>query len=201
MYIYLTKNNINGSMYVGQRIREYSKDGKYLGSGKIIKSAIAKYGAENFTKTLVAICKDKDELNRAEKFWIAKLNTVTPNGYNICLGGDFKSGFTGSHSKSAKLKMSKISTDRMKSAELRDRISKSVSIAQTGISRPHKSGYKWKHGHSEEARNKMSKALKGRIAPNRMPRVTKICKYCSCEFKSLEHKVRIYCSNSCRAKY
>lgn len=45
MYIYLTTNTINGKKYIGMCTRD---DDWYFGSGKLIKSAIKKYGKENF---------------------------------------------------------------------------------------------------------------------------------------------------------
>lgn len=47
MIIYKTTNKINGKIYVGL---DTKNNPKYLGSGKIIKFAIKKYGKENFEK-------------------------------------------------------------------------------------------------------------------------------------------------------
>ena len=52
-YIYLTTNNINGMKYIGKHYGEL--DDPYLGSGKILKRAITKYGKENFTKSILSI--------------------------------------------------------------------------------------------------------------------------------------------------
>lgn len=82
--VYEIKNNINGKSYVGQ----YSglSFEKYFGSGKLIKLAIKKYGLENFSKTILEECSNKDELNEKEIFWIDKLKTIE-NGYNLTEGG------------------------------------------------------------------------------------------------------------------
>jgi group I intron endonuclease len=82
--VYEIKNNINGKSYVGQ----YSglSFEKYFGSGKLIKLAIKKYGLENFSKTILEECSNKDELNEKEIFWIDKLKTIA-NGYNLTEGG------------------------------------------------------------------------------------------------------------------
>lgn len=82
--IYEIKNNINGKSYIGQYSGE-SFD-KYFGSGKLIKSAIKKYGLENFSKIILEECFNKTELNEKKIFWIDKLKTIE-NGYNLTEGG------------------------------------------------------------------------------------------------------------------
>ena len=103
-YIYITTNNINGKRYIGQRFSKKCKsvydffNDPYLGSGTIIKAAIAKYGRDNFTKEIVQICYSKEELNQAEKDWIAKYeaNSNTNLGfYNIGAGGNAGDNWTG----------------------------------------------------------------------------------------------------------
>lgn len=82
--IYEIKNNINGKSYIGQYSGESFE--KYFGSGKLIKLAIKKNGLENFSKTILEECFNKNELNEKEIFWIDKLKT-TENGYNLTEGG------------------------------------------------------------------------------------------------------------------
>lgn len=85
-YIYLTTNKINGKKYIGQHYGEL--DDYYLGSGSLLKKAIAKYGRENFEKTILEICHNYDELNKAERKWIKQYNAVYDNQfYNIAEGG------------------------------------------------------------------------------------------------------------------
>ena len=88
MYIYKITNTLNNKSYIGKRIRNNKKDIlEYYGSGSYIKNAIAKHGKEHFSKTIIAVCKDINELNVCEYFWINKLNTIAPNGYNLIAGG------------------------------------------------------------------------------------------------------------------
>lgn len=50
-YIYMTQNIITNKKYIGKRMcRCNIEDDKYLGSSKILKQAIKKYGKENFKK-------------------------------------------------------------------------------------------------------------------------------------------------------
>ena len=85
--VYLTTNLINGKKYVGQD--SYNRDW-YLGSGKLLKKAIEKYGIQNFKKEILCKCSTKEELDSMEKFWIKKLDTIN-EGYNITSGGSANS--------------------------------------------------------------------------------------------------------------
>lgn len=88
-YIYVTKNTINGKMYVGKHTYKGSDsyDKHYLGSGYILKRAIKKYGKENFTQEILEYNSSKEENAQREIYWIQKLNTLVPNGYNVDKGG------------------------------------------------------------------------------------------------------------------
>jgi group I intron endonuclease len=85
-YIYKTINLINQKIYIGQKTG--AANTQYLGSGKILKRAIKKYGKTNFKTEIIAYVKDKDELNKLEKYYIneyRKLNKASV--YNISEGG------------------------------------------------------------------------------------------------------------------
>jgi hypothetical protein len=85
MIIYKTTNLINNKFYVG---KDQHNNPKYLGSGKLLRIAIQKYGKINFEKTILQECKNNDELNKAEIYWINKLKSTDKNiGYNIAKGG------------------------------------------------------------------------------------------------------------------
>jgi len=84
MIIYKTTNLVNGKFYIGKD-KYNNKD--YIGSGKILKSAIEKYGIENFKKDIIEVCNSYKELNEREIFWINFTNAIK-NGYNIAIGGD-----------------------------------------------------------------------------------------------------------------
>jgi len=85
MIIYQTTNLIDGKIYIGQ---DSSDKKDYLGSGNYIKRAIEKYGRENFKKEILEYCDSKIDLNKKEVFWIKKLNSKYPNGYNLSDGGE-----------------------------------------------------------------------------------------------------------------
>ena len=86
MIIYKTTNNINGKIYIGQ---DKNNNPHYFGSGKKLKSAIKKYGKENFIKEILEECDSKEILNEREIYWIDFYNSRDAFvGYNISLGGD-----------------------------------------------------------------------------------------------------------------
>jgi predicted nucleic acid-binding Zn finger protein len=81
-YIYLTTNILNNKQYVGQH-RGYKLDKNYIGSGKIIKNLIKKYGKEIFKLQILDYADNQEELSNKELYYIEKLNTLFPNGYNL----------------------------------------------------------------------------------------------------------------------
>ena len=88
-YIYRITNNLNNKVYIGKRTSKVppDKDTNYLGSGKLIKRAIEKYGKENFTKEIVEIC-TKESLSNREKYYIEREHCRDLDiGYNIIEGG------------------------------------------------------------------------------------------------------------------
>ena len=85
-YIYLTTNNITGMKYIGKHYGEL--EDTYLGSGKLLKQNILKYGKENFTKSILYVSENDIENSEKEKQFIALYNAVSnPLFYNIHEGG------------------------------------------------------------------------------------------------------------------
>ena len=83
MIIYKTTNLINGKFYIGKDVKNKKL---YLGSGKLLKQAIQKYGKENFKKEILEYCIDLKHLDEREIYWIDKYNSIK-NGYNLTEGG------------------------------------------------------------------------------------------------------------------
>lgn len=84
--IYLTINKINGKKYIGMCKNTHSK--LYLGSGKLFKQALKKYGKENFERIVLQECETFDELSQAEAYWIEKYDAVkSEEFYNLSYGG------------------------------------------------------------------------------------------------------------------
>lgn len=83
MVIYKTTNLVNEKFYIGKDARNRKS---YLGSGKVLKQAIAKYGTESFKKEILEYCSDLMHLAEREVYWINKTNALVV-GYNIAVGG------------------------------------------------------------------------------------------------------------------
>ena len=85
MYIYKIINTINGRWYIG---KTNGRDPNYMGSGKLLKQAYAKYGQENFIKEVLETCSSDIELNLREQHWIATTNATSDHmSYNLATGG------------------------------------------------------------------------------------------------------------------
>lgn len=127
MVVYKVTNLINGKCYIG---KDKHNDPNYLGSGRRIRSAIQKYGKENFQKEILEYCNTYDELRDREVYWIKKFNAaISIDFYNVAeenFGiGNFK-GFTKYDWKQFSEKMSQISSEKWKNSEFRLKVSESI---------------------------------------------------------------------------
>ena len=90
MCIYKISNKKNGKSYIGQStgkvaIRWRNHCGKKTSA---INKAIKKYGISEFDFSVIQTCKNIDELNEYEQYYVDYFNTISPNGYNLHTGGD-----------------------------------------------------------------------------------------------------------------
>ena len=76
---------------------------------RCIHRAIKKYGADVFDVEIIQYPGISDEaLNAVERWWIRRLQTLSPSGYNLTDGGD-----GGSHSEEARQKISESASKRV----------------------------------------------------------------------------------------
>ena len=80
--VYQITNLTNGKTYIGAH-RTDNKDDGYMGSGKILKRAVKKYGLENFTKEMLFEASSVEEMFTKEK----ELVVLGPRSYNVKEGG------------------------------------------------------------------------------------------------------------------
>ena len=84
--IYKTTNKLNNKVYIGMHKTKNPYDG-YMGSGKLFKRAVGKYGKENFVKEVLFIFDTAEEMFAKEKEIVNKLFIESNNTYNIMEGG------------------------------------------------------------------------------------------------------------------
>lgn len=152
--VYLATNQVNGKCYVGQAVNLEKRKEKHAkdatrGSMLAFHCAIRKYGFDAFDwKKLYQVCtkdvicgKEKMQLDRWERYYIKKLNTISPNGYNLTKGGD---RFSGRHRLESRQKIRVASIAHWLDPEYRKKCSKAVRIS---LSKP-------------EVRNRIRKSVK-----------------------------------------
>ena len=85
-YLYEIRNLINNKIYVGVHKTRGMNDG-YMGSGKVIRSAIEKYGIENFTKVILETFDDEKEMYARERAIVTEEFLSRDDVYNLRRGG------------------------------------------------------------------------------------------------------------------
>ena len=79
---------INHKIYIGQTIRPvWERIREHKRKKSLIGDDIRKYGWKNFALIVLEECTSKEQLNEAEKSWIAKFDCKEPDGYNRNSGG------------------------------------------------------------------------------------------------------------------
>ena len=84
--IYEIRNNKNGKVYIGKHKTKDIND-NYMGSGKLIKRSIEKYGIENFTKTILFELETEQEMNEKEAEIVNEEFARCESNYNLMVGG------------------------------------------------------------------------------------------------------------------
>lgn len=144
--VYKTTNVTNGKFYIGVHKTDNVND-DYLGSGKVLKRAISKYGIHNFSKEILFIFENAEDAYLKEKELVNEELILSDESYNLRLGG------FGGFDWIIKNKLQGNRTGSVVSQETKDKI----RAANLGKS------------HSEEAKNKM------RIAQQR-PEIKDVCR-------------------------
>lgn len=84
--VYETTNLINGKVYRGCHKTPNLDDG-YLGSGKLLKLAIRKYGSQNFKRTILCFCETEEDMYQTEMVYVDEAFVSDDNTYNLRCGG------------------------------------------------------------------------------------------------------------------
>ena len=157
-YAYITTNLANGKQYVGDHSTN-NLDDTYLGSGKIIKDAVKKYGKKNFKREILEQFSTKEAAFNAQEKYINEYNTLVPNGYNISPTGGLN--IRGCHSEKTKRKIANSNKGKKRSKEQK----RNASIFHTGkiiseITKEKISKSRIGNTHSKETKEKISYSKK-----------------------------------------
>jgi group I intron endonuclease len=162
-YIYQITNLINNKIYIGKHISK-SLENDYMGSGKLLKKAISKYGLENFKKEILFIFDNEQEMNEKEKKLVTEEFCLRKDTYNLCVGG--KGGFSFINryklNNNEKSKIRRIITRRENGVNYKKR---NLTRLKNGVKINHNIN---KHGtfkgkkHTEETKQKISQSSKRR---------------------------------------
>jgi shikimate kinase len=101
-FIYKTTNLITGKFYIGMHSTNNLEDG-YLGSGKILRYSIKKYGVENHKIEKLEFFEDRKKLAENEREIVNETLLKNSMCMNLRLGGEGGGGiFNEQHSKNLK---------------------------------------------------------------------------------------------------
>ena len=165
-YLYKITNLCNGKIYIGVHKTISSNDG-YMGSGKLIKTAIKKYGRNNFSKDILeTFSNEKDMISREQEI-VTKEFVLDDSNYNIMPGGKFGSmdrnglSFKGkTHSLATVKKIRNSSIGRKHSDQTRKKMSKNNFSNTDPIRQKEHAKHAGSYVKSDEHRKKISESVK-----------------------------------------
>lgn len=102
IYVYTLTNKLNGFSYIGISKDPDRRFQNHFGAASHIGNALRKHGIFNFDFEIIDQVGTYEEAFELEIKYIAELNTMCPNGYNLTSGGE---GRGSPHSEETKAKM------------------------------------------------------------------------------------------------
>jgi group I intron endonuclease len=160
--LYRITNTVNNKIYIGVHKTDNLND-NYMGSGTALIAAIKKYGIENFTKEILEVFDNADDMFAKEREVVTEEFVSRKDVYNIRVGGEGGDGFSeegmrnlrqaGITSKEKKLGYFGMTPEQRKAASLKGQLMLQKKYPQ-GVFRG--------RTHTEETKNKMRQAAFGK---------------------------------------
>lgn len=176
-YVYKITNKINGKIYIGKRKYEGNiNNDSYMGSGKLIKEAIKKYGKQNFNKEIINVFDNENDAFKLEKMLVTEEFCKRADTYNIHEGGTGSFSHINSIKKEERINIKKYK--EMKEKGLLSNVGGNKNFNEETykkLSNFNKNRWKYWKSHlekmpsfkkSEEVKNKLSLKLKGENNPS-----------------------------------
>lgn len=150
--VYKTTNLINGKIYIGKQSTNDLDDG-YLGSGKLLKQAIKKYGKHNFEREIISLFENEKEAYILEQKLVDLDFIKRDDTYNLKCGGEGgKNGYITPDD--VRLKIGNANKGKKRTPEQIEQIKIS------SLKRPPE---------SDETKRKRIESMTGKKYPNRVP--------------------------------
>lgn len=157
--IYVLRNKNSGKCYIGQTIQKIERriNAHKIRTGSAISGAIAKYGIESFDQIgYVGI--PIELLDYFESELITRLNTISPNGYNLDTGGALNRKYC--EVARAKMRLAKLGKPQSEESNLK----RSLALRGRSLSSEHRKKIGDAHRGSH-----LSEEIKMRLRETRRP--------------------------------
>ena len=163
--IYETTNLVNQKKYRGAHSTENIDDG-YLGSGKLLKKAIKKYGVENFKREILHEFDSLESMYEAENSLVDKVWIEREDNYNLKVGGEGGWDYINKHNLSNTKEVNARRNESIKKAHANGKQDYTrLKTLRTGMT-----GYK----HTEESRLRLSLNNGMKLSDDEIDRRTKL---------------------------
>jgi len=171
--VYKITNKINEKIYIGIHKTNDINDG-YMGSGKLIKRAIEKYGIENFKKEILEVFDNSEDMFEMESLLVNEKFVQRQDTYNIKQGGFGGFDYINNNKDKEYFEIRRLNSIGLsrKGIEAQKRLMENDHEWKKNISEKasrtikkfwEENGHNWLGRlHSEETKKKMSESAKGK---------------------------------------
>lgn len=174
--VYKITNKIDNKIYIGTHITS-NLDDEYMGSGKYLKKAQSKHGLDNFSREVLFIFDNKEDMYAKEAELVTEEFLAETNTYNLRIGGKgswevarkallLKKKSDPNFSRKLALNASRKHLDKLKNDP--EYYEKFVECVKKGLKTYlENNNHNWVgRKHSEESKQKMSKSTKKMFGNN-----------------------------------